>query len=402
MDTIQIRVNSREKFQIATWAQFVPEFSVREFKDLSLAERLRSRNKKTPPYLRHFVLHAETTHGLTVPKVEIYESADSNTGVVKYELKIEVSLPKLLFENSLCEIGPSDLQKVLDTMVERLSGVGIQILPHTIATAPLSVVHFCKNIILPKSISFRRLLAELSLIDIGKAYDTTNDKRTKNKNSGEVLHFWSGSREWSFYDKIEDMKRPKNKSVDKHKTDYEKEIIELYGLKDIEVFRYEYRLKKAQTIKSELNATLGRQYQTPVSLTDLFTEGLWKSVLLKSWKRMTDRPENQLALLSTNNKLDLMIYILNSAWKKDKSAHSQNQALWSYGLATAIKDHSAKSVRKELGKVWSNRSDERLDEKMSVAAKLAQGIPFSDGISYISRELERFEVINLALLEKGV
>ena len=169
-----------------------------------------------------------------------------------------------------------------------------------------------------------------------------------------------------------------------------------------EVFRYEYRLKSTQTIKSELNTILGRPYQTPIVFDDLFTDGLWKSVLLRSWKRITDRPENQLALLSTNSKLDLLVYILCNALKKDKNAHSQNQALWSYGLATAIKDHGAKAIRKELGRVWSNKADERLDEKMSIAAKLAEGIPFSDGVLHISRELERFEFINLALLEKGV
>lgn len=401
MDTVQIRITGQDKFQVAHWAQFVQEFSRRNFADLSRAERLRSRDKKVR-YLRHFILHPETTHGLTVPKVEIYESADSNIGVVNYEMKIAVSLPKLLFENSLCEIMPSDQQRVVDTMTERLSGVGIQILPSTIAAAPVSVVHFCKNIILLNSISFRRLLVELSRTDIGKAYDNTGDTRTKNKNSGQVLHFYSGSREWCFYEKIEDTKRPKNKSEDKHKTEYEKDLIELCGLKDTEVFRYEYRLKTAQTIKSELNVALGRPYQTPVSLTDLFSEGLWKSVLLRSWKRITDRPENQLALLSTHSTLDLLLHILKNAWKKDKSAHSQNQALWSYGLATAIRDHSAKTVRKELGKIWSSRSDERLDEKMAVAAELAQGIPFSDGIAHIGRELERFEFIHLPSPEEGV
>ena len=401
MDTVQIRIYDKDKFRVVTGAPFRQEFSMRDFKDLSREERLRSQDKRWP-YLRNFVLHPEKKDGLTIPKVEIYESADSTIGIVKYEMVITASLPKLLFENSLCEISPTDLQRVSDTMVERLSGVGIQVLPSTIATASVSVAHFCKNIILPNSISFRRLLAELARVDIGKAYDTTDDIRTKNKNSGQVLHLYAGNREWSFYDKIEDMKRPKNKSEDKLKTEYEKELVELYGLKDTEVFRYEYRLKKTQTIKSELNAALGRPYQTPVLLTDIFSGGLWKSVLLRSWKRITDRPENQLALLGTNSKLDLLIHILKNAWNKDKSGHSQNQALWSYGLATAIKDHSAKTIRKELGRVWSSKSDERLDEKMAVAANLAQGVPFSDGIAHIGKELERFEVINLALLEKGV
>ena len=401
MDTIQIRINSKEKFRIMSWARLVPEFSVREFKDLSQAERLRRKDNRMP-YLRHFKLHPEVTREIVVTKVDVYENANNDSGAVQYEMTILVSLPKHLYGNSLCELTPSDKETVFNAIAGRLSGAGIQVSSLTIATASVSVVHFCKNIILPANLSFRRLLTELSHIDIGKAYDTRDDARVKDKNNGEVLHFYSGSREWSFYNKIDDMKRPKNKSEDKIKTDYEKELVEFYRLQATEVFRYEYRLKSAQTIKSELNAIFGRPYQTPVLFNDLFMEGLWKSVLLRSWKRVIDSPENQLALLSTNSKLDLLIYILKSALKKDKSGHSQNQALWSYGLATAIKDHGAKAIRKELGKVWSSKADERMDEKLAIAAKLAEGIPFSDEIFHISKELKRFEPIDLALLEKGV
>lgn len=100
MDTIQFRIVGKDKFLLTNWAQFVPEFSMRKFADLSQTERIRAKEKKLP-YLRHFVLHPEQKDGLYTPKVEIYESADCMRGIVEYEMKITLSCPQILFENSL-------------------------------------------------------------------------------------------------------------------------------------------------------------------------------------------------------------------------------------------------------------------------------------------------------------
>lgn len=93
--------------------------------------------------------------------------------------------------------------------------------------------------------------------------------------------------------------------------------------------------------------------------------------------------------------MDLLLRILKNAKAKDQSGHSQNQALWSYGLALAIKKNGVRAVRNEMEKIWSKKSDERLSKKLSIAADLAHGAPLDDGIIFISEELEKFEQITL-------
>lgn len=401
MDSILLRIVGKEKFLVTNWAQFVPEFSARKFADLSQNERIRAKEKKLP-YLRHFVLHPEQKDGLYTPRVEIYESADSMLGTVDYEMKITVSCPKLLFENNLQEVIESDQRQIAAALSDRLGSIGIRIFTAIIEHSPVSAVHLCKNVILPQDISLRSILAELSRADMGKAYDTTDDMRRKDKNNSEIVHLYCNTRDWTFYDKAQDIRRPKGKSADKVKTDYEKELLDLYDLDRMEVFRFEYRLNKAQTIRSEINTLLGRPYSTPVLFTDLFTEGLWKKVLLNAWKKIINRPENQLALISADQKYDLWTGLLTNARKDDKSAHSQNKTLVSYALAAAAIDFGAKVVRRDLHRVWSDKADERLDKKMARAAALASEIPISNGLVYIGKEIERFEQVTLDSLPKRI
>jgi len=402
MDTISFRIKGN--FRITERANFNTEFSVRSFSDLSQKERIRSKELKGNEYLRKFVLHPiKDDEDTYYPSVEIYEKADGRIGKVEYEMVITIhSIPKLLFGNNFEEIKASDRDSIITTTTQRLREAGIVVLGESIKQASVSVIHLCKNIILPKEIAIRSILSDLSHTDMGKAYDTTEDvRRQRNKNAGKVVHLFCGSREWCFYDKADDARQPKSKRADKTRTTYEKELLSSPTFENLEVFRYEYRLNKHQTIRSELHALLGKTYQDKITVADLFTEGLWKTVLVRGWKNILHRPENQLALLSYTSSLDLLLHILRNAKLENPSAHSQNKALWTYGLVQAIKDNGAKTVKDELNKVWANK-DNRLIEKLDIATELVKDIPISQGISHITQQLESFALISLTSLEKGI
>ena len=403
MDTISFRI--KNNFRVADWANFIPEFSKRNFSELSQKERIRTKDGKTR-YLRKFILHPvkeKDGEDMYCPSVEVYEKSEPNTGIVEYEMTVTIhSIPKLLFSNNFQEIGFLDRERVISATTERLRAIGIGVYAETVSQAPVSVVHFCKNIILPKDIALRSILSDLSKTDMGKAYDTTDDVRMqRDKNNGKVVHLRCGSREWCFYDKIDDLKQPKGKRTDKHITTYEKELLSKLDFQNLEVFRYEYRLNKSQTLRSELHLLLGKTYSDKISVSDLFAEGLWQNVLTKAWKRILQRPENQLALISFDSSLDLLLHILRKAKNENLSAHSQNKALWTYGLIRVIKDHGAKTAKSELNRIWTNK-DNRLVEKLETAVELVKDIPTSQGVSYISKQLEKFDIISLTSLEKGI
>ncbi len=398
MDQISFRI--KENFRVTERANFNTEFFVRNFSQLSPKEQSRSKQMRGNEYLRKFTLHPiKDDEDTCYPSVEIYEKANAALGRVEYDMAVTIhSIPKMLFGNNFEEIKFSDRDKVVLLAVERLRDAGILVSGETIKQAPPSVVHFCKNIILPKEIAIRSILSDLSHTDMGKAYDTTEDvRRQRDKNNSKVVHLRCGTREWCFYDKVDDMRQP-NKRQDKVRTTYEKELVSSPSFENLEVFRYEYRLNKHQTIKSELHALLGKIYQDKITVSDLFTEGLWKAVLVRGWKNILKRPENQLALLSYTSSLDLLIHILRNAKSENSNAYSQNKALWAYGLTQAIQDHGAKLVKNELNKVWAKK-DNRLVEKLDIATDLIKNIPLSQGVFYITQQLEKFEIISLASLE---
>ena len=401
MDTISFRI--KENFKVTERANFNTEFSRRTFSELSENERIKSKDPKTP-YLRKFVLKPpKNDEDIHWPSVEIYEKANSALGKVEYEMVVTVhSLPKLIFGNSVQEIQANDKEKIVLRICKRLWEAGINLSEGLVKIASVSVVHFCKNIVLPKDIALRGILADLSHTDMGKAYDTTEDvRRQRDKNGSRVIHLYCGTREWCFYDKAEDARQTRGRREDKTRTIYEKDLFSSSPFQNTEIFRYEYRLNKAQTIRSELHSLLNKEYADGINFEDLFTDGLWKTVLIKSWKNILRRPENQLALLGFDDPLQLMLHIFKKAKESDTSAHSQNKALWSCALALLIKFCGAKTVKSELNRIWANK-DDRLTEKLAVATDLVNNIPPSKGVLYITEELEKFELINLASLEKGL
>ena len=61
-------------------------------------------------------------------------------------LKVELSLPKLLFGNNLEELQYKDLPKILTVLVKVLGQMGVKTTEEAIANAPVLAVHYSKNI----------------------------------------------------------------------------------------------------------------------------------------------------------------------------------------------------------------------------------------------------------------
>ncbi len=396
MDTIIIKIYGPNKFQFRNKSLFLPELNCRKYEDLSPTE-IQSRNSSRS-YLRKFLLHPKASDEY-IPRVEIFETLSKNSNKIIYILKITFSAPKLLYWNSVQEVDENDKQKILSALKRALGGVGIVVETDVIENATLEAIHTCKNIPLPKTIRIREILSELSRMDISKVVDVTE---TQFKNGGRVLNFYSGTIERSFYDKISDSLRPKNKRSDKGRIDYEKTFIEKHKLQNREIFRYEYRLKKTQTTKRVINSLLGREYETQVVFKDIFTPNLLKKLILNSWHTLIERPENQLSLFGKIDRLKLLLHIFSEAKKQSEKAHSMNNAFISYGIATAILDNGAKELRGVVYEGWNKDHPERLTKKIKIASKLTSGLPYSNNIVFIDTALERFELISLTSLEKGI
>jgi hypothetical protein len=297
------------------------------------------------------------------------------------------------------EVNENDKHKIIFTLKDSLLRVGIAIETEVIENATLEAVHTCKNILLPKTIRMRDILNELGHMDISKVIDVTE---TQFKNGGHVLNFYSGTIERSFYDKVSDSLRPKNKRSDKGRIDYEKAFIEQYKLQNQEIFRYEYRLKKTQTTKRVINTLFGRKYETPVIFNDVFKPNFIKTLILNSWYTLIKRPENILSLFGKVDRVKLFSHIFSEAKKQNKRAHSMNNAFISYGIATAVMDIGAKEIKGIVYDGWNKDHPERLTKKIKIASELTGGLPYSNNIAFVEKALEKFELITLDLLEMSI
>jgi len=396
MDTIIIKIYGPNKFQFRNKSLFLPELNCRKYEDLSPTE-IQTRNSNRS-YLRKFLLHPKTSNEY-IPRVEVFETLSKEANRIIYILKITFSAPKLLYWNSLQEVGENDKQRILSALKRALASVGIVINTEAQENATLEAVHTCKNILLPKTMRMREILGELGRMDISKVVDVME---TQFKNGGRVLNFYAGTIERSFYDKVSDSLRPKNKRSDKGRIDYEKVFIEQHKLQDREIFRYEYRLKKTQTTKRVINATLGRKYDTQVIFNDLFTPNLLKNLILNSWNKLIERPENQLSLFGKIDRLKLFLHITDEATKQNIKAYSMDNALVSYALATSILDIGAKEIKGIILNKWNKDHPERFTKKLKMASELTSGLPYSNNIVFIDNALKSYQLISLTSLEKGI
>lgn len=390
MDTVIIKIYGPHKFKLQKRDWFLPEIARRSYNELSDTEKRSNRY-----YLRRFVLKGPK-QDTYIPKVDVLEVLKKDKKEVVYVLIAEFSLPKLIYENSLQEVSDKDFQKAISALQNALLKVGIVAETNAIAGARVSAIHFCKNIVLPVDIRLQDILSELGRVDISKVVDITTKE---NKNGGQVLHIYSGTVERVFYDKVTDAMRPKVKRKDKGHISYERTIIEKYQLENREVFRYEYRIKKTQTVAREVNKALEREPKTYVTFRDIFSEGLSKKILINSWRDLVQRPENQLALIGPTDNFKLLLKIIEGS-NKLGGAHSMNRALIAYGLVCIIRDYGVKEFRKIIFSFWNTSHPERLTKKIVEASGLTKGLPYSNGIAFVDKNLEKYELLTTALLEK--
>src|SRR3989344_5261555 len=63
-------------------------------------------------------------------------------------IKIEFSAPKLIFNNNFDELEDNDFDLVVSTLYKRLKDMGYRVWSNVLTKAPVSAIHYSKNILL--------------------------------------------------------------------------------------------------------------------------------------------------------------------------------------------------------------------------------------------------------------
>lgn len=227
---------------------------------------------------------ADTSQGLYMPRMTLNARIDS-AGRYNVTLRVECSLPKLIYGNNFDELINADLERVLDTLSDRMAAQGVVAAFHDLKYAEVSSVHYSKNILLAEGMACSSVLHTLAKVNVNGWLDVA---KTDYRNGGHLYKIHSNDFELAFYDKVKDLEKAKKSP----KRAYEDDVTIQQNLlrqsdfdRKKQVLRIEARLGSRRKIREvmerlRIKAITG----TTLKFEALFCENVSKQVLLNYWK----------------------------------------------------------------------------------------------------------------------
>jgi hypothetical protein len=303
------------------------------------------------------------------------------SGGFNIPLRVEFSAPKLLFGNNFDEIVEADFEMVVVVLGEKLSQMGIETKQEVVRQAPVSAIHYSKNIPLIDGSTPYYYIRKMRQANISFWIDVN---QTDFRNDGYSYKWHCNSYEVSFYDKIHDLEssiKSEKRAIERANVIQLSIFDQLEKRRQFEVLRMETRLNKRQKMK-QLFQSLG--IETDLTFKVLFNQKTSQKVLLHYLDLLeTQRP----ALLDykAENPRDILasLIINNPSMKK-------NRILCLYGLKIALDTITLRELRvmfsKSNSRSWYRLMSEAKNVKLPVTIS-----PFK----IIRDDLTKFEPLRL-------
>jgi len=303
------------------------------------------------------------------------------TGRHEATLAIEFSAPKLLYGNNFDELTENDFTPVIELLQSKLKEMGVGVFTNILEIAPVSVVHYSKNIPLTDGTTPHYLISKIKEANISLSLDVN---QTDYRNDGHSYKWHSNSYEVAFYDKLKDLemaKKSEKRAIENDNAIQLKLFETFKERKRLEVMRMEVRLNKRQKI-GQLFRSL--DIQSELTLKNLFSHGIAQQVLL----HYLDELENKrLALFDykpTTTSTLLADLVINNP------SISIRKTIQLFGLKQAFDGTTPRELRNIFGK-YGQRSWYRL---ISEAKKIK--LPTTKSPFGVVREhLTHFEPLKL-------
>ena len=287
--------------------------------------------------------------GLYFPRLTGYRR-NKNYGQDE-NVRIEFSVPKLLYLNNLDEVEDKDFPEVIAKLQDRLKTMGIVAERTVLEEASVSSVHFSKNIQLEDGYTATHLISEMNKIDLRKSFDFA---KTRFMNDGQSLYAHTTAHQLVIYDKIADLNKDKKRAIDKEQTHFQKKLFfELNKIPELqEVIRFEIRLNHKQKMNKVLE-DLG--YSKNPTFKEVFNTEMSKRVVNSYWHKLIK--ERNLGLFSISMSPKDILRTLFLADKKLKP----KQAIYLLGLFTLARDENGmRQLRTIIAKHSHDRTWHRI------------------------------------------
>ena len=200
----------------------------------------------------------------------------------EYFVKIEFSVPKILYGNNLDELEDKDFNLVVDTLQKRLEDMGVYISKLDLAEAKVSAIHFSKNIELKDGVTAQYVIRQIRKTNKRKSFDNTDFRYG---NDGQSIQFYSKAHSFVIYDKIADLHKNEKRAIDKDTNKFQASLFDELA-KETEVVRFEVRLSEYQKLKGCLKEV---GFNEDLKFNRLFSSSLSQKIVMKYWKSITDK-----------------------------------------------------------------------------------------------------------------
>ncbi len=301
-------------------------------------------------------------------------------------LRIEVSLPKLLHGNSFVELQYNDFQTLVTKLVASLQTMGVAVTADIIANAPVSAIHYAKNIRLTDGSTPYIYINKIKQSNVKLSLDVN---QTDYRNDGHSYKWHCNSYEVVFYDKIKELEKAKNSSKRAIEKDNELQLHLFDRLKKrkmFELLRMEVRLNRRQKIK-QLLSKLGIAGR--LTFKKLFKPAISKKVLLHYLDELESKRPPLLDYKASNAKALLVDLVFSNPMLGPK------QILQIYGLKLALDTMDPRELRLLFAK-YSARSWYRLMADANTVALPHMRYPFAP----IREQLSKFRAFRMRDIER--
>lgn len=361
---------------IDTICLLIPRNEMRYLQDIANWE-LYSKTEQYQKFVRN-PSKAEKDTGMYFPRLTGYSrrySQDAN-------IRIEFSIPKLLYHNNLDELEDKDFPKVVTTLQDRLRRMGVIVIKSVIENASVSSVHFSRNVELTNGYTASYLISEMNKVDLRKSFDFA---KTRFMNDGQSLYAHTTSHQMVIYDKIADLKKGKKRAIDKTQTPYQQSLFaDLHkdGNKP-EILRFEIRLAKKQKMNKVLT-DLG--YEKNPTFKDIFSSEISQKVVYQYWQKIILERSNGLFTPELSQKEILQIMFLVDKNLKPK------KAIYLLGLFKLARDEQGmRQLRSIVSKRVHDRTWYRMKKDMDYASELITKNNLRDWVKGIDERLINYK-----------
>lgn len=282
----------------------------------------------------------ELTQGVYKPRLTLSKRI-SHTGGREIMLKIELSLPKLMFGNNFDELRLKDFMPIVSELVDVLSAMGVIVDPLVLAQAPVAAIHYSKNIALTDGSTPHYFINKIKEANIKLSLDVN---QTQYRNDGHSYRWHCNSYEVAFYDKIRELEIARQSSKRSMEKDSALQLSMLNRFRErkmLEILRMEVRLNKRDKMK-HLFKKMG--IKNDLTFKSLFKPTIAKKVLLHYLDELESRRPLLLDYRPTSERALMADLIFNNP---DLNA---KQIFQLFGLRQALNYMTLRELRAMLSR----------------------------------------------------